>query len=280
MAAGKPPHGQPESSYRTVGAQRFKRVLAAGGSEPAYRGKERADEAAVAEHGNDKEPCRQCRHGVCRANLRCAHYWRAPTCRRSSRPRTRSRSAASSAWRTPAAAGWARSTRRQPPGSEATRLRISSRSCRFTRLRTTAEPTARLTTKPTFGAVSICTGPFCPGPAACPTPEGCPAPEGGSSRCPVTTGPPARRPERRVRLNSSGLLIRDCCGSTGAAGLANEPRQTASFSRPLRRRAARTARPARVLIRSRKPWTLCRRRLFGWNVRLLTFELQYGSGSW
>ncbi len=46
--------------------------------------------------------------------------------------------------------------------------------------------------------------------------------------------------------------------------------QTASCPRPLRRRAARTARPARVRIRSRKPWTLARRRLFGWNVRLLT----------
>ncbi len=46
--------------------------------------------------------------------------------------------------------------------------------------------------------------------------------------------------------------------------------QTASWSRPLRRRAARTARPARVRIRSRKPWTLARRRLFGWKVRLLT----------
>src|SRR4051794_23065991 len=30
------------------------------------------------------------------------------------------------------------------------------------------------------------------------------------------------------------------------------------------------ARPARVRIRSRKPWVLDRRRLFGWNVRLLT----------
>ena len=28
-------------------------------------------------------------------------------------------------------------------------------------------------------------------------------------------------------------------------------------------------RPARVRIRRRKPWVLCRRRLFGWNVRLL-----------
>ena len=46
--------------------------------------------------------------------------------------------------------------------------------------------------------------------------------------------------------------------------------QTASCWRPLRRRAAMTARPARVRIRSRKPCTFARRRLFGWNVRLLT----------
>lgn len=50
----------------------------------------------------------------------------------------------------------------------------------------------------------------------------------------------------------------------------SSPAQTANWSRPLRRRAARTARPARVRIRSRKPCTLARRRLFGWNVRLLT----------
>jgi hypothetical protein len=40
--------------------------------------------------------------------------------------------------------------------------------------------------------------------------------------------------------------------------------------RPFRRRAARMARPARVLIRWRKPCVLARRRVFGWNVRLLT----------
>jgi hypothetical protein len=38
----------------------------------------------------------------------------------------------------------------------------------------------------------------------------------------------------------------------------------------LRRRAARIARPARVRIRWRKPWVRLRRRLLGWNVRLLT----------
>jgi hypothetical protein len=39
--------------------------------------------------------------------------------------------------------------------------------------------------------------------------------------------------------------------------------------RPLRRRAARIERPARVRMRRRKPCTFARRRLFGWNVLLL-----------
>lgn len=46
------------------------------------------------------------------------------------------------------------------------------------------------------------------------------------------------------------------------------PDQADSAPRPLRRRAARIARPARVRIRSRNPWTRARRRLFGWKVRL------------
>jgi len=46
--------------------------------------------------------------------------------------------------------------------------------------------------------------------------------------------------------------------------------QTLTRARPLRRRAASTARPARVRIRSLKPCVFARRRLFGWNVRLLT----------
>ena len=47
-------------------------------------------------------------------------------------------------------------------------------------------------------------------------------------------------------------------------------RQAESSERPLRRRAARMARPARVRMRRRKPCVLARRRLFGWKVRLLT----------
>jgi hypothetical protein len=178
--------------------ERLKGVLAARGGEPAGWGQQRADETAVADDRHDQKPCRQRRPAtVCQRHIRCAHSWRsAPTCRRSSRPITRSRSATRSAWRAPAAAGCARNTSRQPPGSEAIRLRMSSRSRRFTRLRTTAEPTARLTTKPTFGPASLGTGPA------------------GISSAPETTEPPARRPERNVRRNSSELLIRVCWGST------------------------------------------------------------------
>ncbi len=50
--------------------------------------------------------------------------------------------------------------------------------------------------------------------------------------------------------------------------------QAERLARPLPRRFARIARPARVRIRRRKPWVLARRRLFGWKVRLLTRGLQ------
>jgi len=152
MAAGKPANRQPQSPCRAMPAQRFQCVFAARGCEPATRAEHRAQEPTVADHGDHEDPSRHSRPGLfSQPRLRRAHSWRtAPTCRRNSRPITRSRSAARSAWRAPAAAGWARSTSRQPPGSEATRLRMSSRSRRFTRLRTTAEPTARLTIKPTF----------------------------------------------------------------------------------------------------------------------------------
>jgi hypothetical protein len=56
-------------------------------------------------------------------------------------------------------------------------------------------------------------------------------------------------------------VSREPAGNTG-------PDQAESRSRPLRRRPARMARPARVRIRSRKPCVRARRRLFGWKVRL------------
>src|SRR5665811_873320 len=54
--------------------------------------------------------------------------------------------------------------------------------------------------------------------------------------------------------------------------------QAESSVRPLPRRAARIARPARVRMRSRKPWVLARRRLFGWKVRLVTSFSNGGEG--
>ena len=50
--------------------------------------------------------------------------------------------------------------------------------------------------------------------------------------------------------------------------------QAESSARPLRRRPAMIARPARVLIRARKPCVLARRRVLGWKVRLLTVDLR------
>jgi hypothetical protein len=61
------------------------------------------------------------------------------------------------------------------------------------------------------------------------------------------------------------------------AGSTEKP-QAESSERPLRRRADRMARPARVRMRRRKPWVLARRRLFGWKVRLLTSVLRNWSG--
>jgi hypothetical protein len=49
--------------------------------------------------------------------------------------------------------------------------------------------------------------------------------------------------------------------------------QAASRTRPLERRDLSTDRPARVRMRTRKPWVLARLRLLGWKVRF-TSRLQ------
>jgi len=74
--------------------------------------------------------------------------------------------------------------------------------------------------------------------------------------------------EREVRTvphpGFTGKHVRASCRG------APRSRQADRRARPLWRRAASTARPARVRMRSRKPWVFALRRLFGWNVRLLT----------
>jgi len=78
-------------------------------------------------------------------------------------------------------------------------------------------------------------------------------------------------PGRTPRAAASGRR-QEAPVLTPAAGAG----QTLTRARPLRRRADRTARPARVRMRSRNPCVLARRRLFGWNVRLLTGDSRYG----
>lgn len=93
--------------------------------------------------------------------------------------------------------------------------------------------------------------------------------------------PYAVRRRRAARVHHDIRLRRSHAVSNGVTELrrASHPvlsrehwsataRQAVSERRPLRRRPVTMARPARVRMRSRKPWTLARRRLFGWKVRL------------
>ena len=92
-------------------------------------------------------------------------------------------------------------------------------------------------------------------------------PGSASKRCSTRYEHPQRRPRRTASWKSAFARIRAGAGSiTAPRGAA----QAESSARPLRRRAERIARPARVRMRSRKPCVLARRRLFGWKVRLLT----------
>lgn len=90
-------------------------------------------------------------------------------------------------------------------------------------------------------------------------------------------GRPARLPRRTALAKSSRRLSR----FSGDSTTSRVPRCYAErAARPLPRRFARIARPARVRIRRRKPWVLARRRLFGWKVRLLTRGLQRMNRVW
>src|SRR5258708_27867820 len=102
--------------------------------------------------------------------------------------------------------------------------------------------------------------------------RGVSGPAARGSGGPTTSDAPTLGPESLAALNSVRRRIRAADGSIGYHRRADDGSadQTLTRARPLRRRAASTARPARVRMRSRKPCVLARRRLFGWNVRLLT----------
>jgi hypothetical protein len=226
MAPGQPAYCQPQPACGTVYSQRLYGVLTARGIKTAARRDKRADEPLVADDRHDERS----RHDAGCLLLANGGYppgiprgvslrdpWHTLLChrrpcraspgssagRRSSRRSAWSTSMARSDWRASAAAGWARTTSMQPPGRLASRVRMISRSRRFTRLRTTAEPTARLTIKPTFAG----------------------SPSGTRSRWAVTVRPPARRPVRVTRRNSCGRLTRACCGSTMTPAQLDRPRR-------------------------------------------------------
>ena len=144
-----------------------------------------------------------------------------------------------------AAGGFARTTRSTPVGMPGSRSATSARSRRLVRLRTTAPPTALDTTKPTRGGR--------PARASVTVAWTTSSLDAGSA----TPGGAHRR--REVRPLAQSVRRRQ-----------HRRPQAESSERPLRRRAARMVRPARVRMRRRKPWVLARRRLFGWKVRLLT----------
>ncbi len=80
----------------------------------------------------------------------------------------------------------------------------------------------------------------------------------------MSKGRPVRLPDLTAALNSVRRRIRAAGGSIGPHHPADGGTgQTLTRARPLRRRAASTARPARVRMRSRKPCVFARRRLFG-----------------
>ncbi len=133
-------------------------------------------------------------------------------------------------------------------------------------------------TPDTHGPSDGAAGGLCCAPQRCPRPgsprsppwpahRGRAAPAGGRS---ARAGRPGRRraPPRRSPPAAASWPLREASRITVAWG--ERAGQTLTRVRPLRRRAARTARPALVRMRSRNPCVFARRRLFGWNVRLLT----------
>jgi hypothetical protein len=62
-------------------------------------------------------------------------------------------------------------------------------------------------------------------------------------------------------MSDGDVIVRTPTPLRGVVGERDYAEMTA---RPLRRRAASTARPPAVAMRTRNPWVLARLRLFGW----------------
>ncbi len=140
MTAQNAPRREPCPTSSAVGLHRLECVRRARRVVPAHLPVQRADGEAIPTQQRHEDRPHQ-------APARCKAAWRS----------TSKVDAGASP-----AGGSARTTTRQPDGSRSTCDRIRCRSRRFTRLRTTAPPTARLTTKPTSGSLSrVASGSTC-----------------------------------------------------------------------------------------------------------------------
>src|SRR5690606_32894978 len=83
----------------------------------------------------------------------------------------------------------------------------------------------------------------------------------------------AMQPGRRRKSGWHG----DRSGAVPAGGGPRKENQTARRLRPLARRALRTARPARVFMRTRNPWVRLRRVTEGWKVRFMVDPKELGA---
>lgn len=186
------PDSQPGAAQCSVYGDRLEPVGAARRVEPAAWTEHRADERPVEPDGDDECPSGEARHPLRLLRHLCPSV--ADSRRLSRRSNARSSSAARCSYRADAAGGLARTTSRLPRGSRSRRSRIRCRSRRLTLLRTTAPPTARLTTNPTWGASS---------------PE--------TLRCTTRAGRPARLPRLMAVWKSSPRRMRECRDNTEIA---------------------------------------------------------------
>ena len=255
MAAADPAHRQPDAAQRAVHPHRLQRVGAAGRVEPAPRPEQRADEAPVTGDQASSRPGRRpTAWPACRSPglICCAGHRRsAPTCRRS------------------------KCTDYQVEFGGEIRLacgrgpRVGAHHKQATLRKRLQIPADQMPQPPPH---RVAHHRAAHGAAHHePDPGGLlrsrPGPAGARS---AAAGRPGCRPGPPRRSPSAAASGRPREASASPPGHAGGRGQTLTRARPLRRRAARTARPARVRMRSRNPCVLARRRLFGWNVRLLT----------
>ena len=226
---------EPSAAHQAVTLNSGHRIARARRIEPARGREQRRDESLVQPDRPSRNPGKWAPHRPHRSVSIAATRAASISSGRASRVRARATSATSH----PA----------QGPPTRPTAARIT----RLLRFRTTAEPSFLPATKSTrpFGSRA----------------------SGVSTANTSRVEPAARPPSANSRSTSAcAVIVRMAPPMSGA-----ESHYDAALGhrtvRPLRRRAARIARPAFVDIRFRKPCVLARFRLFGWYVRFTVILL-------